>query len=342
MRLKAIGTFMAIAVLVSCKNEKEEVITDYAKISGTITNATDSVMHISSQGYSKTISLDDSGTFEDTLHIQDDFYMLQIGDARTILMLHNGFNLTADFDASDILNTAKYSGKGSGTNNYMNAKMKLEQKYELADLNAFFELDKSQFEEKMANITKDMDQLLDNAQDLDSVFRDNEVMGNERFVNYLTENYEVQSKLLAPIKAGQPSPTFNYPDINGKKVSLSSLKGNYVYIDVWATWCAPCKQEIPFLKELYSAYKDKNLKIVSLSIDKPEHKEKWKNMVESEDLTGIQIMADNEWKSDFVRNYNITGIPRFILVDPEGNIVDNNAPRPSDPELKKLFNELHI
>lgn len=342
MNYKYFMAIVAFAAIIACKNEKEEVITDYAKISGTITNAKDSVINISGKTYNKTIALDKEGTFEDTLHIQDDFYIMQIGDARTILMLHNGFNLEVNFDASDILNTAEYSGKGSGTNNYMNSKMKLEQKYELADLNAFFELEKPEFEEKMANITKDMNQLLDNAQDLDSVFRDNEVMGNERFLNYLTENYEVQSKLLAPIKPGQPSPTFNYPDINGKKVSLNSLKGNYVYIDVWATWCAPCKEEIPYLKELYSEYKDKNLKIVSLSIDKPEHKEKWKNMVENEGLTGIQIMVDNESNSDFIRDYNITGIPRFILVDPQGNIVDNNAPRPSDPELKKLFNELNI
>jgi len=65
-------------------------------------------------------------------------------------------------------------------------------------------------------------------------------------------------------------------------------------------------------------------------------------MVADENLQGIQIMADKEWNSDFVRAYNITGIPRFILIDKEGNIVDSNAPRPSNPNLKELFNSLNI
>ena len=59
-------------------------------------------------------------------------------------------------------------------------------------------------------------------------------------------------------------------------------------------------------------------------------------------MTGIQLFAPNDWKSDFVTNYGIRGIPRFILIDPEGNIVDSNAPRPSSPDLKKLFDELKI
>ncbi len=342
MNNKYLIALFALVALIACKNEKEEKIADYAKISGKIDNATESVINISGKTYNKTITLNDDGSFEDTLHIQDDFYMLQTGTAKTILMLQNGFDLNVSFDELDVLNTAKYTGKGSGTNNYMNAKMQLEQKYDLANLNAFFELEKTEFDSKINKITKDMNQLLENAQDLDSVFRDNEIMGNKKFINYLTEDYEVQSKLMTPIKAGQPSPTFNYPDVNGKNVSLNSLKGNYVYIDVWATWCGPCKKEVPFLKKLHADYKDKNLKIVSISIDKPENKEKWKNMVKEEQLTGIQIIADNEWNSEFLRNYNITGIPRFILIGPDGKIIDNNAPRPSDPKLKKLFNKLNI
>jgi len=73
-----------------------------------------------------------------------------------------------------------------------------------------------------------------------------------------------------------------------------------------------------------------------------EHKDKWLKMVEDEQLQGVQIMSDKDWSSDFVTAYNIKGIPRFILIDKEGNIVDANAPRPSNPNLKELFNSLDI
>ena len=88
--------------------------------------------------------------------------------------------------------------------------------------------------------------------------------------------------------------------------------------------------------------KDKNIAFVSLSIDKMEHKDKWLKMIEEEDLKGIQILADKDWSSDFVTAYNIEGIPRFILLDQEGNIVNSNAPRPSDPNLKEVLNTLQL
>jgi len=96
------------------------------------------------------------------------------------------------------------------------------------------------------------------------------------------------------------------------------------------------------LKELNMQYKGKDLEIVSLSIDKLDDKEKWLAMVKDENLQGIQLLANQEWNSDFVRDYNIQGIPRFILIDKEGKIVDADAPRPSDPRLIELLNKLEI
>lgn len=138
---------------------------------------------------------------------------------------------------------------------------------------------------------------------------------------------------------GQPSPKFSYPDINGKTVSLDDLKGNLVYIDVWATWCGPCIREIPALKQLESDYQGKNIRIVSMSIDPKEDFDKWQKMVKEKDLKGIQIFADNAWKSDFVQEYGIKGIPRFILVDQNGNILNADAPRPSDPQIRTLLDK---
>jgi len=159
---------------------------------------------------------------------------------------------------------------------------------------------------------------------------------------FFNDNYEAEHNRLMAFKPGTISPKFNYPDVNGNLVSLDDLKGKYVYVDVWATWCAPCKREIPYLKELNMQYKGKDLEIVSLSIDKLDDKEKWLAMVKDENLQGIQLLANQEWNSDFVRDYNIQGIPRFILIDKEGKIVDADAPRPSDPRLIELLNKLEI
>lgn len=151
----------------------------------------------------------------------------------------------------------------------------------------------------------------------------------------ITEHY---NKLKA-ITEGSPSPTFNYENHKGGTTALADLKGKYVYIDVWATWCGPCLREIPSLKEVEKDY-SKNVQFVSISIDEPKDYDKWKAMVSEKELVGIQLMADNNWKSKFVEDYAILGIPRFILLDPDGNIVSADAPRPSDPELRKTFDEL--
>ena len=102
------------------------------------------------------------------------------------------------------------------------------------------------------------------------------------------------------------------------------------------------KVEIPYLKELEHEYADKKITFVALSIDTQENKEKWQKMVAERDLEGVQILADKDWDSQFIQDYRITGIPRFILIDPDGNIISHDAPRPSQPELKALFEELKI
>lgn len=152
----------------------------------------------------------------------------------------------------------------------------------------------------------------------------------------LTDKIEKIRKL----QIGMPSPAFAYQSIKGETVSLNDLSGKYLYVDVWATWCGPCLREIPALKNLESDYHNEAIEFVSISIDVAKDFEKWKNMVGEKDLRGVQLFADSDWQSDFVKAYAIDGIPRFIIIDPKGNIVDPNAPRPSDPETRKVFDAL--
>lgn len=145
---------------------------------------------------------------------------------------------------------------------------------------------------------------------------------------------------LKTITTGNPSPTFNYENHKGGTTDLAALKGKYVYIDVWATWCGPCLREIPALKEVEKDYRNKNVEFVSISIDEQKDYVKWKAMVSEKELGGIQLMADKNWNSKFVEDYAILGIPRFILIDPQGNIISADAPRPSDPKLRKTLDVL--
>lgn len=148
---------------------------------------------------------------------------------------------------------------------------------------------------------------------------------------------------LLTIAKGEKSPTFeNYENFHGGTNSLSDFKGKYVYMDIWAQWCGPCKREIPYLKAVEKDFHDKNIAFVSISIDNAKDYDKWRKMVEEKELTGVQLLADNAWNSEFAKDYLIRGIPRFILVDPKGNIVTPNAPRPSDKKLLTLFEELGI
>lgn len=148
---------------------------------------------------------------------------------------------------------------------------------------------------------------------------------DEAYKVELETRYSQLKKLLP----GMSSADFRYEDINGDFVSLKDLKGKFVYIDVWATWCGPCKNEIPALKQLQQDFKNDDIVFVSISVDQEKDKATWKKMVADEGLAGIQLFADNSFRSFFIREYAIESIPRFILLDKQGNIVNADAPRPS-------------
>ena len=154
----------------------------------------------------------------------------------------------------------------------------------------------------------------------------------------LTINYNATNAL----QPGNPSPKFDYENQKGGKTTLENLKGKYIYIDLWATWCGPCRQEIPFLQKVEEQYKGKNIEFVSISIDATKDQAKWNKFVLEKQLGGIQLLADNEWESKFVKDYGVQGVPTFILIDPNGKIINARAPKPSDSKLIELLNSLKI
>lgn len=136
--------------------------------------------------------------------------------------------------------------------------------------------------------------------------------------------------------AGKPSPDFKATDIEGEEYTLADFRGKYVYIDVWATWCGPCRQEIPHLKALEEEFRDAEITFVSLSVDKD--KNKWEKMVKEEAMSGVQLYLGTE--SPFIDAYQITGIPRFILLGKDGSIIEKSMQRPSADATKDIINSL--
>jgi peroxiredoxin len=156
----------------------------------------------------------------------------------------------------------------------------------------------------------------------------------------------------ATMAPGQPAPVFNLPDINGKMVSLTDFAGKYVFIDYWATWCGPCKAEIPAYKKLIEDYKNKNIVFISISVDKD--KAAWEKMVkegipEVDPETGKPAVPAKMIQMTWIQlhdavKYNkiwlVKYIPTFVLIDTKGKIVNARAARPSNPELRGVIDQL--
>ncbi len=130
------------------------------------------------------------------------------------------------------------------------------------------------------------------------------------------------------------APDFSLADINGKRFDLSDFKGKYVYMDIWATWCGPCKVQIPFMKELEKQFHDAPIHFVSVSLDKLEDKPIWEKMVRENQMSGVQLFAGRE--DNFGFDYKIEYIPTFIILDKEGNIMIDGAPAPMDYQTGEI------
>lgn len=162
-----------------------------------------------------------------------------------------------------------------------------------------------------------------------------------RFQQVVTDTFittYISNKIfhLEKLSPGKPAPVFSYPDTTGNKVKLTDFKGKYVYIDVWATWCVPCIREMPKLKELERAFGEE-IGFISISID--TEKKRWHKYVRENKLTGKQILSQGGGRAEIMDLYMIQAIPRFIMVDPEGNIVDVDASKPSEDKTKQIFED---
>lgn len=137
---------------------------------------------------------------------------------------------------------------------------------------------------------------------------------------------------------GLPATAFEAVSIAGKKMGLKDFKGRYVVVDVWATWCGPCKRETPFFDRYAEMYAGDKIAFVSLSVDEGTGNVfTWQYEAPAKSKRVVQLRAEAPF--DFMRKYGIESIPRFMLIDPEGKISAMNMPRPSDPVFEDYLKQ---
>ncbi|MFI1744039.1 TlpA family protein disulfide reductase [Thalassobellus sediminis] len=344
--MKKLLLAFTVMSMIACKSEPK----DYVTLSGEITDKNSDSIVIRTRTFSKTIKVNNDGTFSDTLKVETGVYDLFDGNESAFVFLKNGYEINIAVDTKEFDESISYSGFGAETNNYLAKKTLLQESIFNA---ALFDMEEEAFAKRTIEIKNEFLNLLENSKGLDSIILTQDKTDIEKLPQGLMGAYKQQQARANQFAdfIGKPSPSFeNYQNYDGTKTSLSDFKGKYVYVDIWATWCGPCKAEIPSLKKVEAEYHDKNIKFVSLSLDNARTHggswekavEDWKAMVIEKELSGVQIIAPENGQSEFVSGYRVSGIPRFILIDPAGNVVDADAPRPSSPKLIELFNSLSI
>ena len=137
--------------------------------------------------------------------------------------------------------------------------------------------------------------------------------------------------ILKSVQVGQPAPDFTQNDTTGNPLALSSLKGNYLLVDFWASWCGPCRAENPNVVEAWKKYHKKGFDILGVSLDR--NKGKWMEAIDADGLTWNHVSDLQYWSNAAAKLYGVNSIPANVLLDPEGIIIARNL-RGEDLQIK--------
>ncbi|MGZ4036432.1 MAG: redoxin domain-containing protein, partial [Bacteroidia bacterium] len=141
---------------------------------------------------------------------------------------------------------------------------------------------------------------------------------------------------LVSARIGQEAPELSLATPEGGQLKLSSLRGKIVMIDFWASWCGPCRKDMPHVKEVYAKYKSKGFEILGVSLDR--EKQDWVEAIKKDGLSWPQISDLKFWDSEAARLYNVQSIPHTVLVDKEGKILAKGLRGPElDKALEAIF-----
>jgi peroxiredoxin len=136
---------------------------------------------------------------------------------------------------------------------------------------------------------------------------------------------------------GKIAPDFTQPDTLGNLVKLSDLRGKYVLVDFWASWCGPCRAENPNLVKTFNRYKDKGFTVLGISLDQPGKKDAWLAAIHKDGLAWTQVSDLKFWENEVAVLYGVKAIPTNLLLDPEGKIIAKDL---QGEDLSKKLSEL--
>jgi peroxiredoxin len=146
---------------------------------------------------------------------------------------------------------------------------------------------------------------------------------------YLKDTLQKYYTAIKRLKPGNPASEFSLKNDKGKMVSLNDFKGKVIYIDFWGVHCAPCIHDIKnYVPALHKKYKDKEVVFINICVDAEEHE--WKKALAKYQLDGVNLIAEGWTNNPVCKAYNVSGIPHYILVDENGKIANNNAPRANE------------
>ncbi|MDD4214088.1 MAG: TlpA disulfide reductase family protein, partial [Bacteroidales bacterium] len=310
--------------------------------------------HIGKEAKLDTVAaMDAQGVFNILKDISTpDFYKLQFDNSNAIMMiLYPGDNIELRTDASDFFNKLTIKGSEQTLQVYTNQKVISSAKQKLDSINNLLAREKfsSQYDSILIVSRLAYEQIeLDKDKTLSSFILKNpcslavlfliESLPLDKHINaytgadsclflnfpdnFFVKNFHNSYTGATKTAIGSVAPDFTLPDSAGIKISLSSLRGKYVLVDFWASWCGPCKKELPNLIKLYKDFKSSKFEILGVSLDKT--RAAWVGAIRSEKLSWIHVSDLKYWQSEVVPLYHITGIPHMILLDPEGKIIAKN------------------
>ncbi len=323
----------------------------------------------------KEIELDESNNYSFELEVDSpQYYVLNVYKQQRVELYADDADLTVNFRGIDtakikIKNPPHVHIQGDEKNNVLNAlHWATYQNYQnmIAVGQAQYHASKSDSQEWKDYAAKAWDGMYDaNERDIKNIIA---MYGNyptvvkaiqslswKRHKDYMLEQYEVLAEKfpndayiqnakndlydnIASVEKtaiGAVAPDFTFPDLEGKEVSLSDLRGKYVLIDFWASWCGPCRKESPNVQKQYQLYKDKGFEVLGVSIDKDE--KAWRKAVEEDKLDGTMLLAKDS--KQVMKDYVFSGIPYMVLLDKEGKVMALNLRGEALQEkLKEIFN----
>lgn len=326
-------TFFLIAIILAYSMVSFAQEQEYMTLEVHLKNrVSDTLLINQNRKFIKAITVNKEGYFRDTLRVETGSCSLFNGKTfANVIFVKNGYNLTVKRDLDKISDSKNYwdSTEFSGIGEEENNALKQTQLFLITlDVSQKASLSELEFDNFLSKSFSDfMVQFDDSNTDSDLL----------KYIKDYTLMYQPLYKeewILLNLNGTTPPP-FVHENAQGEKIKLSSFKGSYVLIDIWATWCGPCRKELPYLEKMEESYHGKNIKFIGLSVDSEKDKEKWKTMVA--DRKGTQIISDNTFKTEFIKYFKVRGIPRFILLGPEGDIVSSNLPLPSNPKLREML-----